>query len=797
MGQLTSLPTLSVQIAFNPTNLQSLTQTWTDVTAYTQDFTTNSGRQHFLDRIEASTIRITFNNRNGFFLNGTTNGSGSVIRSRLPIKVSATVSGTSYPIFWGLIESAEEQTLDQLNQELIVTASDQLKYLSLLYMNRPNFYAQYVNSTYDQNHYTLGKTGVSDLLLGNTGSIIGAVSTTQQGALLYSTDTCLDLTNGGSSTNVASFQPYGSSQLNTGSIGSIDLWFIGNQTAGQTIFTASPSAGVSYNINVSPTGELIAQAQAVNAVTIYSGVLVNDGNWHHVGITNYTTGGLTYLYLYCDGAYTLISSFSGTQTVSIISIGGNYVLSAYIYEVVIGKAGQTANNPNILNRWAAGKLLSRTKASGDRIAEILVLSGLGTISSGALTVPNYTVKDLPWNQSAAITSISGTGTTATATLASNPWTAGQSVFISGNTYSGSIANISWAAGIATVTMTAAHAYTVGTAVTISGASIAAYNGTWAVQSVGSTTWTFVSAYSSTPGLGTDGATSGPSYYNGLFTVTTATSTTFAFSSTGTATITGGTASVNSTSTFSVQALQSPVTGSTALDLIQQVTDTDIGAFFQNPDGTFEFDNQAYLYSAANNVTPTGAYVWTDGGVSSATFYDANSLSILRDDADVWTTVQITAQNGTIQTYENTAAEPLYAYSTLTKTNVISVTNEQAMQSAIYLGNLYQSPLPRVQNVELSSKTNNGYNLAQMLNHYLNDAVQFVRSQNGASLAGQVNATMVVESIRHDFKADPGEWTSSFTFDPYPKRFQNTAPPTFFMLFDDATYGMFDSTNNYL
>ena len=68
MTQLASLPTLSVQIAFNPTNLQTTTQTWTDVTAYVRDFSTNSGRQHFLDRIEASTLRMTVDNRNGFFL---------------------------------------------------------------------------------------------------------------------------------------------------------------------------------------------------------------------------------------------------------------------------------------------------------------------------------------------------------------------------------------------------------------------------------------------------------------------------------------------------------------------------------------------------------------------------------------------------------------------------------------------------------------------------------------------------------------------------------------------------------
>ena len=151
----------------------------------------------------------------------------------------------------------------------------------------------------------------------------------------------------------------------------------------------------------------------------------------------------------------------------------------------------------------------------------------------------------------------------------------------------------------------------------------------------------------------------------------------------------------------------------------------------------------------------------------------------------------------MQTYENTAAEPLYAYSTLTKSNVVSVTNEQALQEAIYLGNLYQSPLPRVGNVELRSETNNGANLAEMLKPYLNDQVLFKRTPNGASTAGSISSTMVIESIRHDFQADPGYWHTSFTLDPFPKRGQNLLPPTFFMLFDDPTYGTFDSTNEYL
>ena len=890
MTALASLPTLSVQIAFNPTNLQSLTQTWTDVTSHVRDFTTNSGRQHFLDRIESSTIRLTLDNRTGFFLNGTTNGSGSVIRTRLPIKVTATTGGTTYPVFWGLTETAEERTADQLNQDILLTATDNTKYLSLLYMSKPTFYRNYVNAVVttstssvtiatgsktftvpalaavpatgtavsitanatraqapiiavgtvsagttstslvvnitntfivgitagpytswtiaigsDMGYYSLNATGINDQILGNTLAINGLVDVTSPGALLYSPDTATDLSNNNATNNVASITlPQGVGYTTT--IGSVDFWILGQTLAGQNIMTWYDSTATSLHyLSVAANGELI-DYNFTFGVTTHSNVRIVDGQWHHIGLYATSAGTIS---LYCDGVFTPLVGITSGQIAGYgygLFIGNNagndllpYLpLTGLVSQLTIGAPYAQTSQSNIINRFKAGSLLADVIASGDRIAEVLTLAGFGSISAGTLVVPNYTVNDVAWNQSAAITSISGTGTTATATLASNPWTAGQSVFISGNTYSGSVANISWNAGIATVTMTAAHAYTVGTAVTISGASIAAYNGTWAVQSVGSTTWTFVSAYSSNPGVGTGGTTSGPSYYNGLFTVTTATSTTFAFSSTGTATITGGTASVNSTSTFSVQGLQSPVTGSTALDLIQQVTDTDVGSFFQTPDGTFEFDTQAYLYTPAKNTKPSGADIWSDTASGGATtFYEPSTLQVLRDDADVWTTVTITAQNGTVQTYENTAAEPLYAYSTLTKSSVVSVTNEQALQEAIYLGNLYQSPLPRVGNVELRSETNNGANLAEMLTHYINDQVLFQRTTNGASTAGSINSTMVIESISHDFQADPGYWHTSFTLDPFPQRGQNLPTRTFFMLFDDSTYGTFDSTNQYL
>ena len=88
------LPQIAVSVAFNPTNINSLTQTWTDITPYVRNFTAHRGRQHFLDRNEASTFDLRLNNRTGFFTNGSVNGTGSVIRARLPLKATASLTDT-------------------------------------------------------------------------------------------------------------------------------------------------------------------------------------------------------------------------------------------------------------------------------------------------------------------------------------------------------------------------------------------------------------------------------------------------------------------------------------------------------------------------------------------------------------------------------------------------------------------------------------------------------------------------------------------------------------------------------
>jgi hypothetical protein len=230
----------------------------------------------------------------------------------------------------------------------------------------------------------------------------------------------------------------------------------------------------------------------------------------------------------------------------------------------------------------------------------------------------------------------------------------------------------------------------------------------------------------------------------------------------------------------------PVTTSTALDLIGELTDTDIGSFYQKPDGTFAFHNQefygAWVWNSSTNTgvwtpgsyTPTGDHVWTDDATS--TYNYTNSTQVVRDDADTWPMVEVTPQAGVMQVYEDVSAEARYGYSVLTKTSTLHPSLNAALSTANYLGYLYRSPLPRVQAVELQTQNQNGGSNTALFGTQLGDVVNFIRTMPNASTSGTypaqrggINTNMIVESIALDFDAERGSYNFTATLDPYPIR----------------------------
>ena len=749
---LSTLPNLSCFIGFGATDFLEANQYplpnspdgdmahyWTDVSVYVQAARTTSGKQHYLDRVETASLSLTLNNRDGYFWN-----IANPISIRIPVAITATYGSTIEPVFFGFIDAIEEVVIDQLNSELTVTCSDFLKYLSLRSMASEHFWPTYARPatnttihwyrldttpsatitygiatsttsvTYTAvNSFAVGQnvtisgltapSGASALNFNNViitaasstsftvtvtgatsgttssgtgvayltsipdqvsslgGTLGGLVSFQTNGAMVYDTNTCVDLANG-SANGSGWFSVNGA----TPNVGGIDFWILGSNTAGQSIMEFLNSSSY-FELVVSSTGRVQVwnPSHSTGAALVAQSsqsLPVNDGYWHHVGLAIGPTG---YIELYADGNfYPFASPFNTLTSIGPTSAyggtfhigryGSNGSLAALLDEVVISNTSVTQYD--LLNRWCAGTLLqigapatlsplpgtsSNNVKSGDRIAEILTLAGFGVIIYGEV---NLSSNVLYINESST----------------------------------------SWSIG-------------------------AAGNG-----------YTYVEPY----------------YWD------------------------------------------SPVTTSTALDLILQITDTDIGVFFQKPDGTFQFHNQNFYgtwsWNASNSTgtwaphtyTPTGSHVWTDSG--TGTPYSGPQTRVIYDDADLWTLVKITPQSGTAQVYENTAAEPRYGISVLEKSSTVHTSLTLALSTATFLGHIFRTPpLARLSSVELHAESGNGAYNSSMFECKIGDVVSFSRHMPAQTTP--IVQQYVVESVNHDFRADPGQWHTTFILDPYPVR----------------------------
>jgi hypothetical protein len=751
MTQLSALPTLSVQIAFNPTNLYGVpaSQTWIDVTEYVRDFQTKSGKQHFLDRIEAATLSITFNNRLGFFSSGST-----VLGPRMPIQVTATWSGVTYPIYYGIIDSVTEKVADYLNLDLAVQASDLTKYMSLRYVNYPQFWAAYARSLSAIHWY--------DCNITKQANVVSAVATTTVVTYTYAPGTAVTFSVGDEVTITGLTKvvgaPYNQTNVVVTGVGT-GYFTTDNQVTKRTGTPGGP---------LGPAGNSLGQATATltkmtdligsgDADLVGYGTFTNNGAIIYEvntaidlanGSTENTncyirqpniTSGLGGIDFWINGAGLALSTI-------IIILQGDGTNDSFYHELSVNNSGQislsSGFSPSTSHTVSGGVVNDgywhHVGIICDETNEVkLYCNGVfysvpTTPGQGSLKTYGFIGEGVPAYFDEIIFSDSGSISTL-AEEVQQRWKAGSLLQLGFPT----TANYVFSGDrIAEILCIAGFGYVTGGDSTTQ-ANIVLDNNPYYIND-SSTPWAY--------GAAGNGSTYGwvePYYWD------------------------------------------SPVTTSTALDLILQVCDTDIGIFYQKPDGTFAFYNQNYYgswtWDASTNkgtwslsiASPDANHTWTDNNIGVP--YFGQTLQIVRDDADLWTTVKITPQAGTDQIFENSAAEPRWGFTTLQKSSTLHTSLNLALNTATYLGFLFQAPSPRVGNVELRAETNNGAYLPAILGAGVGNPVNFQRNPSGASTAGSINANYVIESIAHDFQADPGQWHTSYILDPYPVPSTNSTP----------------------
>jgi len=740
---LASLPTLLVEIAFNPTDIQSLTQTWTDVTPYVLNLNTKAGRQHFLDRVEAGTLNINVSNRNGFFLNGSVNGTGYVIQPRIPIRVTATWSGTPYPIFFGIIDDVEEKITDQLNSDLSIRATDLIKFLSLRYMASSNFWNQYATSASATDWYRF--TAPTSVVC--TSAVNASGTVTYQGINNFSVGQQVFVNNFG-----------GTGTCNT-------------STGPGTVSSASSSQFVLTGIG--GTSGASSGTGSAYLATLSNGIASANTGYAGYGVVTFPPNGA--MVYSNDGCLDLGNGQGAASGVAVLPGHTNFSNAGAIDFWVLGQGIGDTLLFSVLN---AGQLDVKVSASG----YLEVLSGASVLA----TMSAAPINDGYWHHIGLVNNSSNQLCLYADGAYSSPLSGG--AYNGWNTVLGSIVeplviggSNAWLTGSAGATPTSpcnidelvisSQSSTLFSEVTNRYVAGTLLMQGFPVTANGVLSGDRIAQILCIAGFGT--VTGGQVVLN---------SNTY-FINNGSAWVNG--AAGNGFIPVEPYYWDSPVTGSTALDLILQICDTDIGSFYQKPNGTFNFYNQNFYgtwsWSGTSGswtpsyATPSGDHVWTDDATSSYAYYGP-TLQVVRDDVDVWTTVKVSPQAGTQQIYENTGNQARYGYSTLTKSGTLHTLLNLALSTANFLGNLFKTPLPRIGNVELRSETNNGGNMTALLNTQFGDVVTFKRTSPNASTSGtypsqrgQISTNMVVESISHDFQAQPGFWHTSFILDPYPIR----------------------------
>ena len=749
---LSSLPVLKVEIAFSCTDLYATTQTWTEVTPYVRDFQTRGGRQHYLDRVEASTITMTLNNRTGFFSSGST-----VLGVRMPIKVTATYSSVPYTVFYGVVDYVAENVEDILNLDLTVTASDFTKYMSLRYMNTPQLWAGHCTPP------SMGGTATSaihwyDCNASQRATVVSASATSTLVTYYYAPGTSTVFSYGDTVTVTGLTQITGAAYNQTN---------VPVVAAGLTYFQTPNRVGGT------PVGN--STGQGIATYTVMKD-LISGLDAELIGYGSFTNNG-SVIY---EVNTAVDTASGGTENLNCnISIPKNNTAITSLGGVDFWILGASLAISNIIMILRGASTWYHELYVDDQ-GRIGMSSGLN--SHTATSVAGPVVNDGYWHHVGIVSNdlgqiglfcdgqyyyppVRGTGPLYTDTFFS---IADQVPCYIDEIVISNYSSLSTLPGEVMRRYKAGSLLQIGYPTTTekirSGdriAEILCVAGFGNITGGNSTTQATITL-------------TRPFYINGVAWTYDA--------------------STNGYTYAEPYFWDSPVTSSTSLDLILQVCDTDIGFFCQLDDGSFSYYDQArygtWTYDAATKTgswllnsfgtTVDANHTWTDTGASGTIPYIGPTLQILRDDADLWTTVKVTPQSGTQQIFENKAKETQYGYTTLTKSGTLHTTLNDALSTATYLGYLFQNPIPRVVNVQLTSETVVGgvvgAIIPAMLGANFGDVVNFQRNPNGASTAGQINRNYVIESVQYEFQANPGYWHASFVLDPYPLAPNTTSFP---------------------
>ena len=206
-----------------------------------------------------------------------------------------------------------------------------------------------------------------------------------------------------------------------------------------------------------------------------------------------------------------------------------------------------------------------------------------------------------------------------------------------------------------------------------------------------------------------------------------------------------------------------------LALIQQIEQSENGAFFVAADGTLKFENRHSSFPTTSTV------IFSDDG-SNVSYLEVNQPV---DDDLIYNKINLKREGGSMETVNDTASQAKFLLRVLEKTNLLNNSDTDVLDAANYLLGKYKEALPRFSAMVLNIDTLSAANQLLVLALELVSGIKIEITPPGEST--QIARESIIDRI--NFQITPDDFILRFNV-------SDAVNSAFFRL-NSATYGVLD------
>lgn len=198
-----------------------------------------------------------------------------------------------------------------------------------------------------------------------------------------------------------------------------------------------------------------------------------------------------------------------------------------------------------------------------------------------------------------------------------------------------------------------------------------------------------------------------------------------------------------------------VTGTNALQHLQEVENTEGGLLFAEADGAIRFQARRYRQTNANSVTSRG--VFADQGRGETARY-GDDVAFTYDGTYMWNQAGVTPLGGTEESWEDATAVAAYFPRRLTE-QIQSASQAEALNRAQYLVQRHADPAARIPSVSLIGAALPASSWPLILSLKNSERVTFKRFAAANAIVQDVYVERISETVT------PSSWQTSMNLSP--------------------------------